>query len=558
MSDDSVLAAAWRRIGELAARPGARDIRALFAADPARARRFSATLDDLTVDFSKTAIDGAALVGLLDLAAAAGLDGFRRRLFAGDVVNPTEGRAAMHMALRAPAEAGLRASMPDGVEEASAFAAAERARMQDFVARVHDGTLRGATGQAFDTVLNIGIGGSDLGPRMAAEALTLARGGRMAAHFLSNVDGHALAALKGAIDPARTLVLVASKTFTTLETMTNARAVRAWFAEALGEGVSGGAGVGAHFVALSTNRAAVEAFGIPAERMFGFRDWVGGRYSLWSPVGLSIALAAGWRAFAAMLEGARAMDVHFQSADFADNLPVLLALVGIWQVNAMGYGAHCVLTYDERLRRLPAYLQQLEMESNGKSVGLDGAAAPRATCPVIFGEPGTDAQHSFMQLVHQGTRPVPVDFILAAEAAHDRTEAHRILAANAFAQSAALLRGKTLEEVTAEMRAAGASARSVAAVAPHRVFAGNRPSTTILFRKLDGHALGRLIALYEHKVAVQGWLWGIDSFDQWGVELGKVLAGGILPALAPGAATGGHDGSTAALVARFRGLRGEA
>ena len=552
MQNNTVLDEAWQRIAALAARPQASAIRPLFAADPDRARRFTVSLDDLTLDFSKTSIDAEALVALLDLAHEAGLDAFRRRLFAGEAVNATEGRAAMHMALRAPVDAGFRAALPGGIDDASALAAAERARMQDFVARVHEGTLRGSGGVPFDTVLNIGIGGSDLGPRMASEALTLAHGAKLRARFLSNVDGTAFAALARELDPARTLILVASKTFTTLETLENARAARAWVAGALGE-----AAVGAQFAALSTNLKAVADFGIAPDRVFGFRDWVGGRYSVWSSVGLSVALAAGWDAFQAMLDGGRAMDLHFRDADFADNLPVMLALAGIWHINALGTRAHCVLAYDERLRRFPAYLQQLEMESNGKSVALDGRPVGRATCPVLFGEPGTDAQHSFMQLVHQGTQVIPVDFLLAAIPDHNRPEAHLALAANAFAQAEALLRGKGEDEVRAEMAAKRVPPAEIDAVAPHRVFSGDRPSITILFRRLDAFTLGRLIALYEHKVAVQGAIWGINSFDQWGVELGKVLAGGILPELRKGAKPGAHDPSTAALIARFKKLRGE-
>lgn len=548
MNSDSPadLRAEWTRLAALAARPGAHDIRALFAGDPGRAVRFSTRLDDLTLDWSKTAIDDAAREALFGLARKAGLERFRARLFGGALVNATEGRAAMHMALRGPADAGLLA----GTEDASGLAAAERARMQRFVAAVHDGTLRGATGQRFQAVLNIGIGGSDLGPRMVAEALTMTDGGVMAAHYLSNVDGHAFASLARRLDPATTLVLVASKTFTTQETMANAAAARAWLAGTLGE-----AAVGAHFAALSTNHAAAAAFGIAAERVFGFRDWVGGRYSLWSAVGLSIALAAGWDQFQALLDGAWAMDCHFRDAPLEDNLPVILGLVGVWHVNAMGYRAQAILPYDARLHRFAAHLQQLEMESNGKSVLLDGGAVEAATCPVIFGEPGTDAQHSFMQLIHQGTSVIPVDFLLAAQADHGRDGAHRILAANAFAQAEALLAGKTRGQVETEMRAAGANDAAVAAVAPHRVFPGNRPSTTILFRRLDAFTLGRLVALYEHKVAVQGCLWGINSFDQWGVELGKVLASGVLKELEGGPA-GVHDGSTAALMARFAELRG--
>ncbi len=552
MDSTSPLAAAWTRLADLAARPDARNIRALFAADPARAGRFSASLDDLTLDYSKTSVDPQAMAALLALAEAADLEGFRARLFGGDVVNPTEGRAAMHMALRSAADAGMRATLPGGVDEASHLAAAERDKMRDFVRKVQEGELRGITGERFDTVLNIGIGGSDLGPRMAVDALTLARGPRLRARFLSNVDGHAFAALARELDPARTLVLVASKTFTTLETMTNAHAVRAWMVDHLGEDA-----IGAQFGALSTNLQAVGAFGIRAEHVFGFRDWVGGRYSVWSPIGLPVALAAGWDEFQAMLDGGQAMDEHFLRAPLAENLPVLLALVGIWHIDALDLRTQCVLAYDERLRRFPAYLQQLEMESNGKSVSLDGTPVAHPTCPVVFGEPGTDAQHSFMQLVHQGTQPVPVDFIFAAEPDHDRPEAHRILIANALAQAEALLRGKTAGEAEAEMRAKGMAEHDIAAIAPHRAFSGNRPSNTIMVHKLDGYTLGRLIALYEHKVAVQGCLWRIDSFDQWGVELGKVLAGGILPELAAGAHAGVHDASTAALIRRFRSLRGE-
>jgi glucose-6-phosphate isomerase len=552
MPSDTPLQAAWRHLADLAARPAARDIRALFAADPDRARRFSASFEDLSLDFSKTSVSPEALEALLALADTADLAGFRARLFAGEVVNPTEGRAAMHMALRSRADAGMRAALPGGIDDASRLAAAERERMRAFAGQVHDGTLRGATGLPFDTVLNIGIGGSDLGPRMAVDALTLAGTPKLRARFLSNVDGHSFASLAHELDPARTLVLVASKTFTTLETMTNAHAVRDWMVAALGEKA-----VGAQFGALSTNLKACADFGIKPDHVFGFRDWVGGRYSVWSSIGLSVALAAGWDKFQAMLDGGAAMDKHFLETPFARNLPVLLALVGLWQINLFDLRTHCVLAYDERLRRFPAYLQQLEMESNGKSTRLDGQPVERLTCPVVFGEPGTDAQHSFMQLVHQGTQPVPVDFILAAVPDHDRVEAHRILAANVFAQAEALLRGKTREEVEAEMRAKGVPETEIARVAPHRVFAGNRPTNTILYRRLDGYALGRLIALYEHKVAVQGWLWQIDSFDQWGVELGKVLAGGIIPELDHGAKSGVHDGSTEALIRRFRDLRGE-
>ncbi|MEI7710518.1 MAG: glucose-6-phosphate isomerase [Rhodospirillales bacterium] len=546
-------AAAFARLRQLADRPSGRQITPLFAVDPHRATRFCAGLDDLTLDFSKSSIDDAAFDALLALAEAAGLDDFRRRMFAGTMVNPTEHRAAMHMALRSPTDAGLQAQLAGKTEEASTAAAAERVRMRDFVTAVHAGAKIGATGARFTHVLAIGIGGSDLGPLVATEALTLGRSDTpMQARFLSNVDGHAFLHATQGLDPARTLVLVASKTFTTLETISNAHAARAWISDALGE-----AAVPRHFAALSTNLPAVAAFGIAPEHTFGFRDWVGGRYSLWSPVGLAIALAAGWDKFQAMLDGAWSMDVHFRDAPLRENLPVLLALTGVWHVNALGCATHCVLAYDDRLRRLPAHLQQVEMESNGKRVTLSGAETGWDTCPVLFGEPGTNAQHSFIQLVHQGTRTIPVDFILAANPDHDRPEAHRALAANAFAQAEALMVGKAESAIRGEMAAKGASPAEIDAIAPHRVAPGERPSNTILFDRLDAFSLGRLIALYEHKVAVQGCLWDIDSFDQWGVELGKVLAGGILPELAPGAAAGSHDSSTNSLIARFRALRRE-
>ena len=550
---DSAAPDAWRHLRALAARPGAARISPLFSADPARAARFTYALGDLTLDLSKSSIDDAALAGLLNLARATGFQDFRARLFAGAAVNATEGRAAMHMALRAPEGVDLKATLPGGVDDAAALARAERVRMRAFVQAVHDGALRGATGERFDTVLNIGIGGSDLGPRMAVRALTLTTPGKMRAEFLSNVDGHAFAALAASLDPARTLVLVASKTFTTQETMMNAAAVRAWLAGALGE-----AAVGQHYAALSTNAKGVAAFGIAPERMFGFRDWVGGRYSLWSAIGLSIALAAGWDSFQGVLNGAWDMDCHFRDSPLDGNLPVLLALAGIWEVNALDRLAHVVLAYDERLALLPAFLQQLEMESNGKSVTLAGDAVEHATCPVVFGGPGTDVQHSYGQMLHQGTSVVPIDYILAAEPGHDRIEAPRALAANVFAQAEALLRGRTRDEAKAAMLKAGMAEAEAERLAPHRAFAGERPSTMILFKRLDPFTLGRLIALYEHKAATQGAIWGINSFDQWGVELGKELANGLMPALMPGADVGSHDGSTSALIHRFRELRGEA
>jgi glucose-6-phosphate isomerase len=546
--------AGFHHLRTLADRPDGRAINKLFAADPGRAVRFTASFADLSLDFSKSSIDDTALEALFALARTADLDGFRRRLFAGEPVNETEHRAAMHMALRAPADAGLKAIMPRGTEDAAAMSAAERDKMQAFVTAIHNGELKGATGQTFTDVMTIGIGGSDLGPKVATEALTIGRSdAKMRATFLSNVDGHAFLEATRTLDPARTLVLVASKTFTTLETSMNAAAARAWIVGALGESA-----VATHFAALSTNLKAVAAFGMNPDRVFAFQDWVGGRYSLWSPVGLVIPLAAGWDKFQQLLDGAWAMDCHFRDAPWTGNLPILLGLAGIWNTNALGCAIQCILAYDDRLRRLPAHFQQLEMESNGKHVMLSGEPTGWDTCPILFGEPGTNAQHSFMQLVHQGTRPVPVDFIIAANAEHNRPDAHRALAANAFAQAEALMRGHSEADIRAEMKAHGASQVDIDAIAPHRVAVGERPSNTIIFNRLDPFSVGRLIALYEHKVAVQGCLWGIDSFDQWGVELGKQLASGILPELTPGSDKHGHDSSTTALIQRFLTLRGEA
>ncbi len=533
--------AAWDRIAELAARPDARLINPLFHADPQRVEKMCVALDDLKLDLSKTSISPEVRAALFDLARVTGLDDFRKRLFAGGAVNNTENRAAMHMAHRAAPGEVLMA----GDEDATAFAWERRERMRRFVRDIHGGTLRGSTGLPFTTVLSIGIGGSDLGPSMVTEALTMAEGERMQARFLSNVDGTAFVRETRGLDPARTLVLVASKSFTTQETAANAHVARKWIVDALGEEA-----VGAHFAALSTNLNATGEFGILQERVFGFRPWVGGRFSLWSPVGLVIALAAGWEQFDRLLAGAHAMDRHFAEADLERNLPVLLALAGVWHVNGLGCTAQCILPYDDRLRRFPAFLQQLEMESNGKGVTREGYPVGHATCPVIFGEPGTNAQHSFMQMIHQGPAVIPVDFILAHFAMSHRADAHRMLSANAIAQAEALLCGKTAIQAEMEMLQSGMDPAQAAFLAPHRAFPGDRPSIFITMEHLDAFGIGRLIALYEHKVAVQGHLWGINSFDQWGVEFGKVLADGILAELS-GARIYDHDPSTSALIAHL-------
>lgn len=533
--------AAWAALERIGARADGAAIRPLFAADPGRAARFTFRGADLLLDMSRTAIGDEAMAALLALARATDVEGFRDAMARGDAVNTTEGRAALHMALRAPRGAGdAAATVHDTLD-----------LMRAFVGAVHDGAIRGATGEAFTDVLNIGIGGSDLGPAMVARALWTPAA-PMRAHYLANVDAHAWEAIHPRLNPATTLVLVASKTFTTQETMANAQLARAWLGAALGEDR-----VALHLAALSTNLAATAAFGVAPTRVFGFRDWVGGRFSLWSSIGLSLALALGWDAFARLLAGARAMDEHFLAAPLERNLPVLLALVEVWHRNALGYPARAVLPYDERLSRLPAHLQQLEMESLGKSVTRAGAPVARPTGPVVFGEPGTNAQHSFIQLIHQGTTPVPVDFICVATPDHGHADSHRMLLANLLAQAEALLRGRDAAEVAAEMQAAGADAATIARLLPHRVFSGDRPSIVILLPRLDAPTFGQLVALYEHKVAVLGALWDIDPFDQWGVELGKRLADGILPALRPGAATAALHPATAALIAEIMARRGE-
>ena len=545
------VAEAWARVEHLARTPRAdgtapHTIRPLFAAERDRFLRFSWRAEGLLLDLSKTSLTEEVLQALLGLARAVDLEGRRAAMVSGEPINATEGRAVLHMALRAPREAEFVArgsAAGGGDEDASAEVHATLERMRAFTAAVHGGAIRGATGERFTDVLNIGIGGSDLGPAMVARALWTPAA-PMRAHYLANVDAHAWEALRHHLDPGRTLVLVASKTFTTQETMTNAALVRDWLRAALGPQAVAG-----HMAALSTNLRATAAFGIPADRVFPFRDWVGGRFSLWSAIGLSLALALGWDAFARLLAGARSMDRHFLDAPPEDNLPLLLALAEVWHVNGLGYPARAVLPYDERLARLPAHLQQLEMESLGKRVTIGGTPVGRATGPVVFGEPGTNAQHSFMQLLHQGTTPVPCDIILVARPDHPHADSHRKLLANGLAQAEALMRGKDAAEVQAEMAAAGVPAAEIARLLPHRIFPGDRPSATILLPRLDPFTLGQLVALYEHKVFCLGALWDINAFDQWGVELGKQLGNRILPALEAGAPkAGAHDGSTEGLM----------
>ena len=529
---------AWARLGIDAQRLQDRPLRALFEQDSGRFAALSVSLDDLTLDFSKERLDREALDALVDLATASGVERLRDAMASGAAVNGTEGRPALHMALRGSV-------CPDiaGVAEVRAV----RDRFLAFAEAVRSGVYATADGP-FTDVINVGIGGSDLGPVMAVRALShQADGPRV--HFVSNVDGAHVADVTRHLDPRRTLVIVASKTFTTVETMTNAATLKAWLSAAVGE-----ARAGAQMAAVSTNLPACAAFGIEDTRVFGFWDWVGGRYSLWGAIGLPIAMAIGAERFEALLAGAAAMDRHFLTTPLRRNLPVLLGMVGVWRRNLMGWPTVALIPYDQRLERFPAYVQQLDMESNGKRVSRGGEVVSKATGPVIWGEPGTNAQHSFFQLLHQGTDIVPVDFILAAEAAEGPGPHHTQLVANCLAQSAALAFGLDEATVRAEMKAAGRKDAEIDRLAPHRTFPGNRPSTTILHRRLDAFSLGRLIALFEHKVFVQAAVWGINPFDQWGVELGKVMAKALAPAVESGDGAG-HDPSTAGLIARIAALR---
>ncbi|MCL6607194.1 MAG: glucose-6-phosphate isomerase [Geminicoccaceae bacterium] len=540
--------AAWKALEAHRDELGRISLARLFAEDPDRFARFSLVLDDLLIDLSKNLLTAETLRLLLDLARAAEVEAWRERMWAGERINTTEDRAVLHVALRHRGPEPIFCDGRDVMPEVRAVLA----RMKAFAHEVRSGSWRGATGAPITDVVNIGIGGSDLGPQMVCRALAHLARPDLRAHFVSNVDGAQLAATLARLDPARTLFVVASKTFTTQETMQNAASARAWLTAALGE-----AAVARHFVAVSTNARAVAAFGIDPERMFGFWDWVGGRYSLWSAIGLSIALHLGFERFEALLEGGWAMDRHFRTAPLERNAPVLLGLVGIWYRDILGCSTHAVLPYDQRLERLPAHLQQLDMESNGKRVRRDGRPVERPTAPVVWGEPGTNGQHAFFQLLHQGTEIVPCDLLAAALPDHDLPGHHEKLLANLLAQGEALAFGKDEARVRAELAAAGLTGDALEALVPHKVFPGDRPSTTILFRRLDPFTLGRLIALYEHKVFVQGVIWGIDSFDQWGVELGKELAARILPDLAPEATPAPRDPSTAGQLAHLRRLRAE-
>jgi glucose-6-phosphate isomerase len=509
-------------------------MRNLFAADPARCERFSLQVGELLLDYSKNRITDETLNLLVRLAEEADVAGWRERMFRGDRINHTEDRAVLHVALRNRSNHPVMVDGEDVMPKVNAVVE----RMGAFAEQVRNGQWRGYSGERISDVVNIGIGGSDLGPQMVVQALKPYRHPHLGLHFISNIDGaHAKETLE-TLNPETTLFIVASKTFTTQETMTNAHHARTWFLEKSPSAQH----VAKHFVAVSTNREAVTAFGIDPANMFEFWDWVGGRYSLWSAIGLAIVLAVGKERFIELLAGAHEMDMHFRQAPLAANMPVILALLGVWYNNFFGAESHAILPYDHYLRSLPAYLQQADMESNGKSVDRDGKWVDYSTGPIIWGATGINGQHAFYQLLHQGTRMIPADFIVSLESPTELQTHHDILIANFLAQTEALMRGRSHEETQAQ----------TSQFVQHKVFAGNHPSNAILLQRLTPHALGMLIALYEHKIFVQGVIWNLNSFDQWGVELGKQLASRILPELHADAPVDSHDASTNALINAYR------
>lgn len=522
-------------------------MRTLFAQDPARFARFSLHLDDILFDYSKNRITAKTMTLLLALAEQAKLAGAIDALFSGQKINNTEARAVLHVALR------NRSNRPIVVDGVNVMDEVNRvlAKMRDFSEKVRSGAWRGYTGKAINAIVNVGIGGSDLGPKMVTMALKPYTRPDLRSHFVSNVDGTDMAETLKDVDPETTLFLIASKTFTTQETMTNAHTARAWFLEQARDESA----VAKHFVALSTNEKAVTAFGIDRDNMFEFWDWVGGRYSLWSAIGLSIVLAIGMDNFEALLAGAHRVDEYFRTTPFAKNIPVIMGLLGIWYNNFWDAQSHAILPYDEYLARFPAYFQQGDMESNGKSVTKTGEAVNYTTGPIIWGEPGTNGQHAFYQLIHQGTKLIPCDFLAAAQSHNPIGHHHPILLANFFAQTEALMQGKTAEEVRAELTKAGVTGAELERLVPAKSFAGNRPSNSFLYRQLTPLTLGSLIALYEHKIFTQGVIWNINSYDQMGVELGKQLAKAIEPELAGPETVQSHDSSTNGLINYYKALR---
>ncbi|MFH1136527.1 MAG: glucose-6-phosphate isomerase [Pseudomonadota bacterium] len=540
-------AAAWKALEDHYREVEGLSLRDLFAGDPRRFDKFHLVLGDILFDFSKNRVTEKTMALLLALARDRGLEDRIRAMFAGERINSTENRPVLHTALR---NQGGRPVLVDGRDVMPEVRAVLK-KMRGFSEQVRSGAWKGYTGRPMTDVVNVGIGGSDLGPLMAVQALGHYASPGLKCHFVSNVDGTHLAETLKELSPETTLFIVASKTFTTQETLTNALSARAWLLSRAGDPSA----VARHFAALSTNTEAAVRFGIDPENMFEFWDWVGGRYSLWSAIGLSIALTVGMDRFEELLAGAYLVDEHFRTAPLEKNIPVIMGLVGIWYNNFFGAQTHAILPYDQYLARFPAYFQQGDMESNGKGVDLQGRKVDYQTGPIIFGEPGTNGQHAFYQLIHQGTKLVPCDFLAPARSLNPLPGHHDILISNFLAQTEALMNGLTLDEARAELRASGLDEAAVAALAPHKVFEGGRPTNSILFRELTPATLGSLIALYEHRVFVQGVVWGINSFDQMGVELGKKLAKRILPELAGDGEVRTHDSSTNGLINYFKELR---
>jgi glucose-6-phosphate isomerase len=534
----------WKALGSHHAEIGSKKMRDLFAADPKRFDRYSLRFEDILLDFSKNRVTDQTLPLLRALATAADLKGWTEKMFTGAKINLTEDRAVLHVALRNRANTPILVDGKDVMPDVNRVLS----HMREFSDAVRSGKWVGYTGKAITDIVNIGIGGSDLGPVMVTEALRPYGSDRLRVHFVSNVDGTHIVEATRLLNPETTLFIIASKTFTTQETLTNAHSARDWFLKTAKDERA----VAKHFVALSTNAKEVSKFGINTNNMFEFWDWVGGRYSIWSAIGLSIALFIGMDHFAALLDGAHAMDNHFRTAPLESNLPVTLALLGLWYNNFFDAQSEAILPYDQYLHRFAAYFQQGDMESNGKSVTRDGTRVDYQTGPVIWGEPGTNGQHAFYQLIHQGTKLIPCDFIAPIESQNAIGEHHPILLSNFFAQTEALMKGKTEAEARGELAAAGMNGEALEKLVPHKVFEGNRPTNSILFEKLTPRTLGSLLAMYEHKIFTQGIIWRINSFDQWGVELGKQLAKVILPELKSGGAVTSHDSSTNGLIAYYK------
>jgi glucose-6-phosphate isomerase len=537
----------WKKLKEHYRVMKNRQIVDLFQQDPKRFSRFSVTFEDMLVDYSKNIMTKETFRLLLGLARECKLKEAIEKMFTGDAINETEKRAVLHVALRNRSNTPIHVNGIDVMPEVNAVLG----QMRRFSDAVISGEWKGYTGKTITDIVNIGIGGSDLGPVMVTEALRPYWKPQIKVHFVSNVDGTDIAETLKTVSPETVLFIIASKTFTTQETMTNALTARKWFLDsAKSESL-----VKHHFVAVSTNEPEVKKFGIDPENMFRFWDWVGGRYSLWSAVGLSIACAIGFENFVQILEGAHAMDIHFRESPFEQNIPVILALIGVWYNNFFGAHTEAILPYDQYLHRFPAYFQQGNMESNGKFVDRSGSKVNYQTGPVIWGEPGTNGQHAFYQLIHQGTKMIPCDFIAPAISHNPIGDHHRILLSNFFAQTEALMKGKTRQEVVEELKASGVSEEEMMKLVPFRVFKGNRPTNSILVEKITPKTLGSLIAMYEHKIFVQGVIWNIFSFDQWGVELGKQLANRILPELKDEKESTSHDSSTNGLINTFKGFR---